>query len=62
MGFIGLVKRAEALVKSFVNCHTLNVNCNAVNHITFVTGQPQRRGLRPIVKAIRSVKGVSCVH
>ena len=43
------------------DCHTLVVNCFAVNHAHFVTRKPQKKGIRPIVKQIKYVKGVSCV-
>ena len=32
------------------NCQTLNVNCVAVDHVPFVAGQPQKKGLSLIVK------------
>ena len=50
--------RRETLVD---NCQTLNVNCFAVNHVPFVARQPQKKGIRPIVKQIEYVKGVSCI-
>ena len=59
MGFVGPAKRRDTLVNSFVNCQPLNVNCVAVNHIFFVAGQPQKKGIRPIVKAIKYIKCVS---
>ena len=43
------------------NVQTLNVNYHAVDHVPFVTRQLQKEGLIPIVKAIKSVKGVRCV-
>ena len=32
------------------NGQTLCVNCFAVNHVPFVAGQPQKKGLSSIVK------------
>ena len=43
------------------NIKNLNVNCHAVNHVPFVAGQLQKKGLRPIVKSVNSVKGGTCV-
>ena len=54
--------RTETPVNCFVNCQTLNVNCLAVNHVPFVARQPQMKVIRPFVKAIKSLEGVSCVH
>ena len=48
-------------MNSFVNRQTLNVHCFAVKHVPFVTGQPQKKDIKPIVKAIKYVKGVSYV-
>ena len=54
--------RTETLVDSFENVQNVQIlNCHAVNHVPFVTGQPQKKGLRPIIKVVKSVKGVSCV-
>ena len=39
----------------------LDVNWFALNYVPFVTKHPQKKGIRPIVKQIKYVKGVSCV-
>ena len=54
--------RRETFTDNCVNAQTLNVYCHAVNHVPVVAGQPQKKGLRPIVKVIKSVKAVSCGH
>ena len=40
-------RKTETLVN---NCKTLDINCFAVNHVPFVAGQSQKKGIRPIVK------------
>ena len=40
---------------------TVNVSCHDVNHVPFVNGQLQKNGVRLTLKAIKSVKGVSCI-
>ena len=62
MGFVGPAKRRDTLVNSFVNCQPLNVHSVSVNHISFVAEQPQKKGIRPIVKAIKYIKCVSWVN
>ena len=52
-GCVGLVKRTEMCVDSY---QTLNVDCIAVNHVPFVAGLLQKKGIK-----IKFVKGVSCV-
>ena len=59
-GFVERDGRTKSLVNSLVNCHTLIVNFIAPNHVPFVDMQPQKRGIRPIITAIKHVKGVSC--
>ena len=48
-GLVETAGRKETLVNSLVNCQTLNVNCIAVSHVPFVTRQPQKKDIRPIV-------------
>ena len=62
----GLLKRAGGTetftsVNIDTNVQTLNVYCHVVNHVPCVTGLPQKKGVTPIVKPIKSVKGVSSV-
>ena len=39
----------------------LYVSDHAVDYVSFVTGRLQKKGSRPIVRSLKSVKGVSCV-
>ena len=44
------------------DCQTLNVNSFVADHVPFVVGHPQKKGLSPIiVKQIKCVNGVSFV-
>ena len=52
-GCVEIVESPETFVDS---CQTLNVNCFAVNHVPFVAGQPQKKGLNPVVKQLKYVK------
>ena len=38
---------------------TLNINYFSANHVPFVARQPQKKGLSPIVKQIKYMKGAS---
>ena len=71
-GFVDMAGKREIVVEmtcrkeTFVdNYKTLNVNCLAVNHVSFVSGQLQKKGLSPIivnqVKQLKCIKGASCV-
>ena len=48
-------------MQAVLNDHTLNMSCLTVNHVPFVAGQPQKKSIRPIVKAIKYMKDVYCV-
>ena len=47
----------ETIMNSVVNCQTLDVNCFAVKHVSFVAGLLLEKGIRPIVK-----QNISCVN
>ena len=48
-----MAKRTETFVNNFQN---LNVNSFVADHLPFVAGQPQKKGLSPIIVKNKDIK------
>ena len=55
------VTRLTKSRKTLEQCQTLSVDSFVADHVPYVVGHPQKKGLHPVVKSIMSVKGVYCV-